>query len=94
MLVKTAVKWFSITIFLFFNLIANNQVLADKGPQPPPPIASTNVSTVSAGSAFTMKCEMPDNYTIGKEVFAMNFRYNINGDIADYTIPGKQIATN
>ncbi len=48
MLVKNVVKWFSLTIFLFFNFITNNQVLADSGPQPPPPIASTNVSTVSA----------------------------------------------
>ncbi|KAH9402923.1 hypothetical protein TYRP_015687, partial [Tyrophagus putrescentiae] len=87
MLVKNTVKWFSLTIFLLFNLIANNQVLADGGPKPPPPIASTNVSTVSAGSAFTMKCEMPDNYTIGKEQFDMSFYYNINGGIADYIIP-------
>ncbi len=78
-------------IFLFVQLIANNQVLADAGLHPPPPTASTNVRTVSAGSAFTIKCQMPDNYIIEREIFEMNFFYDINGNIARYTIPGKQI---
>ncbi len=86
------VKWLFLVVFLVvIYVIASEQVSADAGLHPPPPTASTNVRTVSAGSAFTIKCQMPDNYIIEREIFEMNFFYDINGNIARYTIPGKQI---
>ncbi len=87
-------KWSSLMTFLNVQLIASNQVLANTGPQPPPPIASTNVSIVSAGSAFTMKCQIPDNYTIGNEQFDMYFGYDTTGIFASFEIPGEQITAN
>ncbi|KAH9399758.1 hypothetical protein TYRP_017750, partial [Tyrophagus putrescentiae] len=73
----------------FLNYTKPGQsVSAELGPQPPPPIASTNVSTVLAGSAFTMKCEMPNNYIIGNEAFTMKFVNNISiSDFAYYHLP-------
>ncbi len=85
------VKWLSLVVFFFVHLIVFKKVSAELGPQPPPPIASTNVSTVLAGSAFTMKCEMPNNYIIGNEAFTMKFVNNISiSDFAYYHLPGKQ----
>ncbi len=84
------VKWLLLTVFLLDNLIANKQVLADDGPQPPPPIAFTNVNTLSAGSAFTIKCNMPDNYTIGNKQFIMYFGNTIsNSWFSEYFMSGK-----
>lgn len=88
------VKLLLLVVFLFVHFIDHKHVLADSGPQPPPPIAFTNVSIVSTGSTFTMKCQMPDNYTIGKEQLDMYFRYIITGSFTRYTIPGKQITAN
>ena len=85
------VKWMSLVIFLFVYFIAKKQVLAEDELRPPPPTAYANVSTVSAGSAFTIKCEMPKNYTIGKETFYMFFVHNISKVwFTYYYLPGKQ----
>ncbi len=86
------VQWLFLVFLLFvIYVIAFEQMLADIIIQPPPPIASTNVSTVSAGSAFTMKCKMPDNYTIGNKTFYINFNFFNVRPTAYYIIPGKKI---
>ncbi len=77
-------------IVLVIKLNKLEHVLAEDGPKPPTPTASTNVSTVKMGSAFTVKCEMPAGYTIGDKDFEIFFGYNITGDIAKYTLLGKK----
>lgn len=77
--------------FLFVQLTAYKQVLADDAPRPPPSIASTNVSTVLAGNAFTLKCAMPNNFIIGNKIFQMYFYNNITeAYFSYYLIRGKQ----
>ena len=81
----------TLPIFLFVQLTAYKQVLADDAPRPPPSIASTNVSTVLAGNAFTLKCAMPNNFTIGNKIFQIYFYNNITeAYFSYYVIRGKQ----
>ncbi len=84
-------NWFVLLIVFVIKLNELNHILADDGPKPPTPTASTNVSTVAMGSAFTMKCEMPANYTIGVDIFFVSFYYNFNGQIGYFDLTGKLI---
>lgn len=81
-------KWLTLVIILFVQIIAHYPLLAENE-RPPLPIVFSNASTVSVGTALTLRCEMPTNYMFGNKEYEIWFVSDINGLIAKYSVAGK-----